>query len=81
LGAPGGLLWVHLEDWAVGLFPGQQVLLVARSWDTTVEFFTTVQRCTFAGGVVVSWPESLDVEVAKPSEPAVEAFSPQKLAA
>jgi hypothetical protein len=74
-------MWVQLEDWAVGLYPGQRVLLVARSWETTVEFFTTVQRCTVAGHIVVTWPETLDVEVVESSWAESPRVAPMKRAA
>lgn len=57
----GGPIGVSLEDWGVGLAVGQRVLLVARSWETNVEFFTTVRRCTEDGRLVVSWPEQLEI--------------------
>jgi len=61
LGPVGGNLCLQLDDWAAGLHVGQRVLMVARSWDTTVECFTRVVDCTASGLVTLAWPDELDV--------------------
>ena len=60
LGPEGGDLFLQLENWETGLAVGQRVLMVARSWDTAVECFTTVSGATTDGEVILDWPESLD---------------------
>ena len=62
LGPTGGDLHLALESWDAGLAPGQKVLLVARSWDSSIACFTTVQSCTEDGQVIVAWPRSLDMD-------------------